>query len=467
MSTVAVLLPSQAQPMLSAINSKLSALGCNKVVLALSGGLDSMVLLFLLHHWQQQRPERQLKAVYVHHGLSPYANAWADLCAAECQRLQLPFMTEKVTIQGSDNLEAKARHARYQALSHYVTAADTVLCTAHHADDQLETLLLALKRGSGAAGLSGIAAEKAFAGGWLCRPLLDFSRNELAGVASAAGLSFVEDESNQDLVFDRNFLRLEVLPALRQRFPAIAKTSSRSMQQLGALQQANDYLLAPLLNQMQQGQQLNLVLLQQHPMSVQQLLLRAFLQQFGLNPSTLQLSELLNHLIAAKADATPQISLAGYQLRRFADKLYLLTPQELQAEVQLQQHMQQTTSQQLKADIPLTLPDGRVLLWQTQSFAHQPGLCQWPLALPVTAKLTLDFAALVGFSHKFKPAGSAVSKPLKQWLQLWKVPPWQRGSVPLIIAGQQIMVVAAYASSCAQDQAQSWLCLRSTSAVRL
>jgi tRNA(Ile)-lysidine synthase len=450
--------------MLNAVTTQLLAIGCNKVVLALSGGLDSMVLLHLLEHWQQQEQGRHLSAVYVHHGLSPNADAWGEFCAARCALLQVPFVMEKVQLGGENNLEAKAREARYKVLSAAIISSDTALCTAHHADDQLETLLLALKRGSGAAGLAGIAAAKPFAKGWLVRPLLDFNRSELEAVAIATAIPFITDESNANPAFDRNFLRLEVLPLLRQRFGAIAKTSSRSMQQLGALQQANDYLLAPLLSDMQHDQQLDLAKLQQHPLPVQQLLLRAFLQQFALNPSTLQLGELFENLIAAKADAQPLICMNDHQLRRFANKLYLLTPQELQKQTQQQQCLTQTKLLQLKADAETTLPDGRVLVWQAEGFAPQTGLCQWPLALPVTAELTVDFA---GYSRKFKPACSAVSKPLKQWLQLWKVPPWQRGSVPFIIAGQQIVVVAGYASHCTEQQAQSWLCLKTSKATKL
>ena len=231
-----------ANSMLNAVSTQLQGVGCNKVVLALSGGLDSMLLLHLLKQWQQQAPEqdRQLSAVYVHHGLSPNADAWAEFCAAQCALLQVPFVMEKVQLEGKNNLEAKAREARYQVLAAAINSSDTALCTAHHADDQLETLLLALKRGSGAAGLAGIAAAKAFANGWLVRPLLDFNRSELEAVAKTSAIPFIIDESNNNAAFDRNFLRLEVLPLLRQRFPAIAKTSSRAMQQLGALQQAND-----------------------------------------------------------------------------------------------------------------------------------------------------------------------------------------------------------------------------------
>lgn len=449
-----MLLPATAQPMLDSISQKLSALGCHQVVLALSGGLDSMLLLYLLKNWQQQQAGRALKAVYVHHGLSPNASAWADFCAAQCALLQLPFVCEKVQISGSDNLEAKARSARYQALQSYVLTPDTALCTAHHADDQLETLLLALKRGSGVAGLAGIAAQQAFAGGWLVRPLLDFSREELSALAAAAAVPFIQDESNQNPAFDRNFLRLEVLPALIKRFPAIAKTSSRSMQLFGEMQQANDYLLQPLLAQLQQRQQLNLSGLQQHPLPVQQLLLRAFLQQFGVNPSSTVLTELVQSLIAAKADAKPLMRLGDIELRRYQQQLYLFTAADL-ALMQLPQKDQAPVL--LQPEQQLQLQDGRILCWQANISAEQQSSACWPLPVDITEPLRLEFG---GFSRKFKPAGASMHKPLKQWLQLWQVPPWQRGAVPLIVAGQQIVGVAGYASCCTEAEAKSWLLLK-------
>lgn len=457
-----MLLPATAQPMLHAIEQKLHALGCHQVVLALSGGLDSMVLLYLLRHWQQQCSERSLQAVYVHHGLSPNASAWADFCAAQCAQLQLRCFIEKVVISGSDNLEAKARIARYQALQHYVKSPATALCTAHHADDQLETMLLALKRGSGGAGLAGIAAEQKFAEGWLLRPLLDFSRQELQQVATQGAVPFIQDESNLNPAFDRNYLRLAVLPALTARFPAIAQTSSRSMQQLGELQQANDYLLQPLLAQLQQGQQLDLARLRHHPLPVQKLLLRAFLQQFDVNPSTAVLTELMNNVIAAKADAQPKIRVAGVELRRYQQQLYLLSATDLAALAL--SSPEDVSPLLLQAGIPLQLKDGRILHWQqNRNFDDSQASC-WPLPVSLGESLQLEFGV---FSRKFKPVGAAMHKPLKQWLQLWEVPPWQRGSLPLIIAGQRIVVVAGYASCCSAEEAKSWLVLEQAKPVRL
>ncbi|HEX5792832.1 MAG TPA: tRNA lysidine(34) synthetase TilS, partial [Rheinheimera sp.] len=143
----------------------------SQLVLALSGGLDSMVLLHLLSKARKITPFA-LQAVYINHGISVHAERWGEFCAVQCAALGVAFSQSAVVISGPDNLEHKAREARYQALAEFVSTDKHQLLTAHHGDDQLESLLLALKRGAGAAGLSGIAAQRDFAAGVLQRPLL-------------------------------------------------------------------------------------------------------------------------------------------------------------------------------------------------------------------------------------------------------------------------------------------------------
>ena len=157
--------------LLAPLRLNIQQLGLNQLVLGLSGGLDSMVLLELCHQLTQSCAIK-LKAVYIHHGLSANADQWADFCQQQCLKRQIPFEVQKVQLNPTANIEAQARAARYSALSAFVLTPQTALLTAHHADDQLETLLLALKRGAGSAGLSGIAALQSFAAGWLLRPLL-------------------------------------------------------------------------------------------------------------------------------------------------------------------------------------------------------------------------------------------------------------------------------------------------------
>ena len=155
----------------------------SQLVLALSGGLDSIVLLHLLAQARAQLPF-QLSAVYINHGISQHADSWAQFCAGQCASLQVDFTQRKVNICGHDNLEHKAREARYEALAEFISTKQHVLLTAHHGDDQLESLLLALKRGAGPAGLSGIASSRSFAAGMMLRPLLAYTRAELQQYAA-------------------------------------------------------------------------------------------------------------------------------------------------------------------------------------------------------------------------------------------------------------------------------------------
>ena len=404
------------------------------LVLALSGGLDSMVLLDLLQQAREQYGFG-LHAVYVHHGLSPNASDWGAFCAKQCTLRQVAFTQCQVQLQGSDNLEHKARQARYQALAEFVSSDKHYLLTAHHSDDQLETLLLALKRGAGAAGLAGIAARRDFANGHLLRPLLDCSRKELEQYARQQGLAWIEDESNSDTRFERNFIRQQLTPLITERWPTFSRTAARSMQHVTQLQQLADHYTQMALAQCVENQTLKLDVLAGFIPLQQDLVLRLWLKQAGLNPETLWLNTLKRDVIAARDDASPVLVLADYQLRRFNHRLYLLGP----------------------ADV--TVPEGEIF-WQDNQALQLPNGCgslvkqdvthtDAGLALP-SGELQVVFGKL---SLRFKPFDSPVSKPLKQWFKLWQVPPWQRLQTPLLLQNEQLVAVAGYASSLAPEQA--------------
>ena len=409
----------------------------SQLVLALSGGLDSMVLLQLLAQAQKLQPFR-LQAVYIHHGISQHADSWGAFCAHACQALAVPFEQKKVQIDGSDNLEHKARVARYQALAHFISTDKHILLTAHHGDDQLETLLLALKRGAGAAGLRGIAQRRPFGAGLLCRPLLAFSRSELAQYAAAQQLQWVDDDSNSDSRFERNFIRQQLTPVLTQRWPHFRQSAARSMAHLAALQQLADHYTAQALSHCLNGQGLDLNRLAGYLPVQQDLVLRQWLAKAALNPETQWLNTLKQQVIAAREDATPVLVLGGYQLRRFAGTLYLLKPEH----VALPQ-----AGAEFTGSGSLTLPAacGTLLFSETEMPAG--------LALPARSG-QLVFGRL---SLRFKPAGAANSKPLKQWFKLWQVPPWQRQRIPLVLVAGELVAVAGYASNTAPEQAKLWL----------
>ena len=194
---------------------------------ALSGGLDSTVLLHLLAHLRQTHSLPALSAVHVHHGLQAAADSWPAHCQVLCDSLAVPLQVFQVQVRPGASLERAAREARYQAFE-AVTQAGEVLLTGQHRDDQAETVLFRLLRGAGVSGVAAMPRERALGQGHLCRPLLDVSRAELEVYARAHGLSWVEDPSNTQTDFSRNYLRHEVFPTLTKRWPQAAASLART-----------------------------------------------------------------------------------------------------------------------------------------------------------------------------------------------------------------------------------------------
>ncbi|MGB5131705.1 MAG: tRNA lysidine(34) synthetase TilS, partial [Steroidobacteraceae bacterium] len=200
-----------------------------RLCIALSGGVDSVALLHACRRVSGTQPAVQLRAIHVHHGLQPASGEWSTQCAALCARLDVPFETVELQLAPAPgaSIEAAARDARYQALRSRLSPGEALL-TAHHEDDQLETVLLQLFRGAGVAGLSAMPASAPFGDGMLLRPLLGVTRAAIDGYAQAAGLERINDPSNLSQRFDRGFLRRDIAPLLRARWPSVARSVSRS-----------------------------------------------------------------------------------------------------------------------------------------------------------------------------------------------------------------------------------------------
>jgi tRNA(Ile)-lysidine synthase len=195
--------------------------------IAFSGGLDSTVLLHLLADLAKTESLPPLSAVHIHHGLQAAADAWPQHCQSVCDALGVPLLIERVKVQPGASLERAARDARY-AVFGSLTQANDLLLTGQHRDDQAETLLFRLMRGAGVRGLAGIPAQRPVGQGMLIRPLLDVSRSELEAYAQAHQLRWIEDPSNQDRQFSRNYLRHQVMPLLTERWPQAQASMVRS-----------------------------------------------------------------------------------------------------------------------------------------------------------------------------------------------------------------------------------------------
>lgn len=290
---------------------------------AFSGGLDSTVLL---HAMAERRADlgAPLAAVHVNHNLQPQAAEWQRHCAEACAALDIPFECFSVTVRAADgeSVEAAARESRYHAFGELL-AADECLLTAHHQDDQLETFLLQAFRGAGPHGLAAMPRQAPFGRGRLCRPLLDFSRAELEAWARARGLEWLDDPSNAEARFDRNFLRLEILPALRQRWPQLAATVSRSARHCAEAAWLLDEMAALDLAETGVEGAIRVVALRRLDPPRQRNLVRHWLAWQGFpRPSEKKLEHVLSDVLDAAPDREPCVDWADVAVRRYRGMLY-------------------------------------------------------------------------------------------------------------------------------------------------
>ena len=392
-----------------------------KLMLAFSGGLDSCVLLHLLADCKKTLPF-QLQAHHVNHGLSPNAASWEIFCAEFCAKLNILLTISKVKVEQNSGLglEAAARAVRYMALAS--TEADFI-CLAHHQADQAETLLLQLARGAGVKGLAGMAAIDLSRK--LLRPLLDVPRASLEVYAGANKLTWINDESNADIKFDRNFMRHEVLPRLEKQYPAIKQTISRSATHLADCSALLDDLAQlDATHCLQNSRQLALPTLRQLSLSRVNNVLRWWLAQQGFDlPSTAQLQQISQQILHAKADAAVQLKVAqNVTLRRYQDCVYLINDMSEAIPINLLWGGEES----------VILPDNSRLIF-TQKIGEG-------FALNRVKNIKLRIKNREG-GERFKPALGRPYRSLKQVLQTHAMPPWHREQLPLIFIDETLVII--------------------------
>ncbi|WP_425476761.1 tRNA lysidine(34) synthetase TilS [Xanthomonas albilineans] len=388
------------------------------VLLGFSGGLDSTVLLHALAQQPHYR-QRGLRAVHVHHGLHPDADAWAMHCQQMSVALAVPLQVLRVQVprDRGDGLEAAARQARRAAFAQ-VLAHGEWLALAQHRDDQAETFLLRALRASGPDGLAAMQPLSGFADGKLWRPLLTLPRSALHAYAQQHALRWIDDPSNADPGFDRNFLRLRVLPLLRQRWPHADAALARSAQlcaEAATLLDADDQAT---LNAWQYapGTALPLPPLRALPSARRARVLRRWISDAGLPPlPAAGLAAIERTLLYPRADAAAEFAWHGAHVRSWREALYAeCDPPSWPADWQTH----------WDGRAPLRLPDGR------------------QLRLQATTPLGFDTPLLVKQrrgGERLQLPGRSHSQTLKHLLQAHAVPPWQRARMPLLFDAEQLL----------------------------
>lgn len=398
--------------------------GIGGLVVGLSGGLDSSVLLAAL---ARVAPALALpvRAVHVHHGLSPHADAWACQVAATCARAGVPLAICRVQVTREASLENAARAARHAAFAAELRDGEALLL-AQHQDDQAETLLFRLLRGSGVTGLGAMRPVSRLDGpagaGIRCwRPWLALARADLLAYARGQGLAWIEDESNADTGLDRNFLRHEILPRLGRRWPSVSRTLAATATRLqeadDLLQALASELAAPALDA--EGRLWLPPLLRQSA-ARQRLVLRYWLQLRGFRlPGAAVLERILADVLPAPADAMPFVAWPGAEVRRYREHLYVMAPLP---------PLPAGWSSDWDGVVPLALPDGQ-WLWREGEGAP---------AVPWRVRYRAG-------GERLRPAPGLTSRELRTWLQDQGVPPWQRERLPLVFAGDELIAVGEMA----------------------
>lgn len=392
-----------------------------RYLVAFSGGLDSTVLLHALAASVGNTP---LEAVHVHHGMQAAADEWAAHCRRRCEAAGVPLTVVRVEVEGGH--EAAAREARYAALRELTRPGD-VVTTAHHADDQAETLLLQALRGAGAAGLAAMPALRPFGAGRLVRPFLGVRRKDLETWARDRGLEWIEDPSNRDPAVARAALRERVMPALTSvRADAVGgllRTADAAAESAALAEEIADEDLNACAGPV--AASLNLPGLDALSPPRRRNLLRRWPARHGLpSPSPRQIVAIENELMPARPDAAPTVAWPGAEVRRYRDRLFLMPPLAPPPE---------ESGMAWNMEAPLALPPG----------------CGW---LTATREKGRGLRGDAGpFTVRFRRGGERLRLPgrahrteLKTWLQAAGVPPWTRARLPLLYAGERLAAVADY-----------------------
>ena len=386
-----------------------------RFLIAHSGGLDSQVLLVLA---SRLLPSSKIHVVHINHHLQNEADSWAAFSCAQATMLSLAH--EVVDVFPENSSENAARDARYTAFEQVIRARDLLLM-GHHADDQAETLLFRMLRGAGLLGLSGMAAMRSLGEGALFRPLLKLSRAELEQVADLLELEYIDDPSNQDESYDRNYLRHRVMPLLKQRWPHVLTQWQKSAELMAESHSLlESYLESDLLGCTDQRGCLDLQKLEGFEPQKRRALLRHWIYvKTGIRINQDQLQVIFTDVVLAKVDANPVYILGGYKLRRFLGALYL---------------------DRDDLSLPNFLCDGLPVVREGEYDLGEGTLYISAATMGLKSLSDVVVKRRKG-GERCRPQGKKHSVSVKKLLQEAAIPPWYREHWPLLYVGDQLVAV--------------------------
>jgi tRNA(Ile)-lysidine synthase len=401
-------------------------LGATGLVVALSGGADSAGLLAAAAALGTSFRGLPLRAVHIDHGLQPAAADFRQACAAVCRRLAVPLTMIRVRVQtpAGASLEAAARDARYAALEAQLKPGECLL-TAHHGEDQAQTLLLQALRGAGLKGMAAMPLCRPLGQGWHLRPVLDVPQDELVACGASLAGDVAADPMNEDLRFDRSYLRGQVWPAIEARWPGAGRALARTARHVAEAQELLERAAAADVGRLRDGDALSVPGLRALRGEQRINVLRYWLCAAGAEPpSTARLTEALRQILDAEPDHLPAIAWGDFALRRYRQRVFLTEAEPPRLEGTLRFRVN---------------PDARLELGPklgTLRFAAQAGgldARRLPENLVVRRREG---------GETLKPAAQAKTQSVQHLCQSQGVLPWMRDALPLVFADEALIAVA-------------------------
>ena len=399
--------------------------GATGLVVAVSGGADSASLLAAAAALGATFRGLRLRAVHIDHGLQIAAASFREACGALCASLDIPLTVIAVSIQTPPgvSIEARAREARYTALALELKAGECLL-TAHHNEDQAETLLLQALRGAGLKGMSAMPVCRRLGRGWHLRPVLEVPQSELLALGAAAPGASVADPMNQDLRLDRGFLRRQVWPVITSRWPGAGKTLSRAARHAAEAQELLDRVAAADVSLLRDGAALSVPGLRALGEQDRINALRFWLCEAGVEPpSTARLTEALRQILEAKADHLPHIAWGSVALRRYRQRVFLTEARPPRLDGTRRWYARSESGVELGVGLG-------ELRWVGQSGGIDAR--RLPEILMVGPRKG---------GETLKPARHAKTQSLQHLCQSHGVLPWMRDALPLVFADDVLIAV--------------------------
>ncbi|MEE8379836.1 MAG: tRNA lysidine(34) synthetase TilS [Gammaproteobacteria bacterium] len=401
-----------------------------RFVVAYSGGLDSHVLLNSISGCKEMG-DIEIVAIHVNHGLSDHADTWSEHCATQCKKLGIAYVgvTVDATPDAGESPEAAAREVRYSAFEDVINEGDCLL-TAHHQDDQAETLLIQLLRGAGPRGLAAMPVFSDFGKGWHARPLLAVARIELETYAKENNLSWVDDESNFDTGYDRNFLRHEILPLLKERFPAVSATLSRSSSLCSEAaliltdSARNDYQSMLVGSNTFSAN----ALFDLGEIRARNVLHQWFRDNEYPTPTAAQMQRIWEDVVCTSDGSCPLVTWSEIEVRRYRDVIYVSTA--------LKPHDAKQVLQ-WDMDEPLDITG----LGQLSCLSHRANDNTKLLSEKRLAGKMIEMRFRQG-GEEIKPIGRNGHHSLKKLFQEQGITPWERDRLPLLFVEDDLIAVA-------------------------